>query len=61
VDQREAVIGAWIHQREAKAGRQRGVAHAAKERIIQIQEAVAHALGEAVRAVATALQGEELS
>jgi hypothetical protein len=60
MNERKTVVRAVVGQREAKAGGQDGVAHAAKERILQVQKTVAHAFGEAMPAVATALQLEQI-
>ena len=61
VDQRKAVVRTLVRQREAKACGQGSVAHPTKERIFQVQKAVAHAFGKATRAVTTALQLEQIS
>ena len=55
VNERKAIVGAFVSQREAKAGRKRSVAHATIEGIFQVQKAVADALGEPPLPMAAAL------
>jgi hypothetical protein len=61
MDEREAVVGAHVAQLEAKTGRHRRIADAAKVRIFQVEKAVAHTLGEAIFPVAAPLELEQVS
>jgi hypothetical protein len=61
VDQRKAEVSVVVVEAEAKPRRERRVADATDERILQIQKAVPDALGEAVLAVAALLQLDQVA
>jgi hypothetical protein len=61
VDEREAEVGPLVLQAEAKASPQRRVTDATKERVVKVQVAVTHTLGESLGPVAALLQLDQLS
>jgi hypothetical protein len=55
VDERETKVGLLVVQAETEARLQDGVANTTKERVMEVQVAIPHALGEAPRAMAALL------
>lgn len=61
MDERETKVGLLVFEAEPEAGLQHSLANTTKERIVEVQVAVAHALGEALGPMAVLLQLDQLS